>query len=70
MKKKYFYYDPSLSMTDEGYLVNIYYYNGRKSKLVGMYVDKDYKKVLEKARDFCDKCKRFLRSTDKPSEMN
>ena len=52
--KNYFYYDPSLSMTDEGYQVNIYYYNGRKSKLVGMYVDKDYKKVLEKARDHCN----------------
>ena len=52
--KNYFYYDPSLSMTDEGYLVHIYYYNGRKSKLVGMYVDKDYKKVLEKARDHCN----------------
>ena len=54
MKKNYFYYDPNLSMTDEGYQVNIYYYNGRKSKLVGMYVDKDYKKVLEKARDHCN----------------
>ena len=54
MKKKYFYYDPNLSMTDEGYLVNIYYYNGKKSKLVGMYVDKDYKKVLERARNFCN----------------
>ena len=41
-------------MTDEGYQVNIYYYNGKKSKLVGMYVDKDYKKVLEKARDHCN----------------
>ena len=54
MKKKYFYYDPILYMTDEGYLVQIYYYNGKKSNLVRMYVDKDYKKVLEKARDFCN----------------
>ena len=54
MKKKYFYYDPNLSMTDEGYLVNIYYYNGKKSKLVRMYADKDYEKVLEMARNFCN----------------
>ena len=54
MKKKYFYYDPSLSITDEGYLVHIYEYNGKKSKLVGAYEDKDYKKVLEMARDFCN----------------
>ena len=70
MKRKYFYYDPNLYMTDDGYLVRIYHYDGKKSSLVRMYVDKDYKKVLEKARDFCDKCKRFLRSTDKLSEMN
>ena len=49
MKRKYFYY-----MTDDGYLVRIYHYDGKKSSLVRMYVDKDYKKVLEKARDFCN----------------
>ena len=54
MKKKYFYYDPELQRGDFGYMVDIYEYNGKKSKLVRMYVDKDYKKVLEKARDFCN----------------
>ena len=69
-KKKYFYYDPKLQKGDFGYMVDIYYYDGKKAGLVKTYVDEDYKKVLEKARDFCDKCKRFLQSTDKPSEMN
>ena len=41
-------------MTDDGYLIRIYYYNGKKYNLVRMYVDKDYKKVLEKARDYCN----------------
>ena len=54
MKKKYFYYDPNLYMTDDGYLVQIYHYDGKKSTLVRMYTDKDYKKVLEMARDFCN----------------
>ena len=54
MKKKYCYYDPNLYMTDDGYLIRIYYYNGKKYNLVSMYVDKDYKKVLEKARDYCN----------------
>ena len=54
MKKKYCYYDPNLYMTDDGYLIRIYYYNGKKYNLVRMYVDKDYKKVLEKARDYCN----------------
>lgn len=53
-KKKYFYYDPNLYMTDDGYLVRIYHYDGKKSTLVRMYADKDYKKVLEMARDFCN----------------
>ena len=70
MKKKYFYYDPKLQKGDFGYMVDIYYYDGKKTSLVKTYVDEDYKKVLEKARDFCDKCKRFLQFTDKPSEMN
>lgn len=52
--KKTYYYNPKLQKGDYGYMVDIYYYNGRKSKLVGMYVDKDYKKVLEKARDHCN----------------
>lgn len=52
--KKTYYYNPKLQKGDYGYMVDIYYYNGRKSKLVGMYVDKDYKKVLEKARDNCN----------------
>ena len=30
MKKKYCYYDPNLDMTDDGYLIRIYYYNGKK----------------------------------------
>ena len=54
MKKKYFYYDPELQRGDFGYMVDIYYYDGKKSKLIGTYEDKDYKKVLEKARDFCN----------------
>ena len=70
MKKKYFYYDSKLQKGDFGYMVDIYYYDGKKSSLAKTYIDEDYKKVLEKARDFCDKCKRFLQSTDKPSEMN
>lgn len=53
MKRKYFYYDPNLYMTDDGYLVRIYHYDGKKSKLIKMYVDKDYKIVLKKARDYC-----------------
>ena len=52
--KKTYYYNPKLQKGDYGYMVDIYYYNARKSKLVGMYVDKDYKKVLEKARDHCN----------------
>ena len=54
MKKKCFYYDPELQRGDFGYMIDIYYYDGKKSTLVRMYVDKDYKKVLEKARDFCN----------------
>ena len=53
-KKKYFYYDPELQRGDCGYMVDIYSYNGKKSKLVRMYTDKDYKKVLEMARNFCN----------------
>ena len=30
MKKKCCYYDPNLYMTDDGYLIRIYYYNGKK----------------------------------------
>ena len=52
--KKTYYYDPQIRRDDLGYSVDIYEYDGRKSKLVGMYVDKDYKKVLEKARDHCN----------------
>lgn len=52
--KKTYYYNPKLQKENLEYMVNIYSYNGRKSKLVGMYVDKDYKKVLEKARDHCN----------------
>ena len=54
MKKKYFYYDSKLQKGDCGYMVDIYYYDGKKSKLIRTYEDKDYKKVLEKARDFCN----------------
>ena len=54
MKKKCFYYDPELQKGDCGYMVDIYYYDGKKSKLIGTYEDKDYKKVLEKARYFCN----------------
>ena len=54
MKKKYFYYDPNLYMTADGYLQRIYNYDGKKTTLVRMYADKDYKKVLEKARDYCN----------------
>ena len=52
--KKTYYYNPKLQKGDCGYMVDIYSYNGKKSKLVRMYADKDYKKVLEKARDFCN----------------
>ena len=54
MKKKCFYYDPELQKGDCGYMVDIYYYDGKKPKLIRTYEDKDYKKVLEKARDFCN----------------
>ena len=54
MKRKYFYYDPELQRGDFGYMIGIYYYDGKKSKLIRTYEDKDYKKVLEKARDFCN----------------
>lgn len=54
MKKECFYYDPKLQKGDLEYMVNIYEYDGKKSKLVGTYEDKDYKKVLEMARDFCN----------------
>ena len=54
MKKKYFYYDPELQRGDFGYMIDIYHYDGKKSTLVRMYADKDYKKVLEMARDFCN----------------
>ena len=52
--KKTYYYNPTLQKEDLGYIVNIYEYNGRKSSLVKTYVDEDYKKVLENARDFCN----------------
>lgn len=52
--KKTYYYNPELQKGDLEYMVNIYEYNGKKSKLVRMYTDKDYKKVLEKARDHCN----------------
>ena len=52
--KKTYCYNPKLQKGDCGYMVNIYEYNGKKSKLVRMYVDKDYKKVLEMARNFCN----------------
>ena len=48
--KKTYYYNPKLQKGDCGYMVDIYSYNGKKSKLVRMY----YKKVLEKARNFCN----------------
>ena len=50
MKRKYFYYDPELQKGDCGYMVDIYYYDGKKSKLIRTHEDKDYKKILEKAR--------------------
>ena len=52
--KKTYYYNPELQKGDCGYMVDIYYYDGKKSKLIGTYEDKDYKKVLEKARDYCN----------------
>lgn len=52
--KKTYYYNPELQKGDCGYMVDIYYYDGKKSKLIRTYEDKDYKKVLEKARDFCN----------------
>lgn len=54
MKKECFYYNPKLQKGDFGYMVDIYHYDGKKSKLVGTYEDKDYKKVLEMARNFCN----------------
>ena len=54
MKKKYFYYDSKLQKGDCGYMVNIYYYDGKKASPVKTYIDEDYKKVLEKARGFCN----------------
>ena len=53
--KKTYYYNPKLQKGDFGYMVDIYYYDGKKASLVKTYVDEDYKKVLEKARDFCEK---------------
>ena len=52
--KKTYYYNPELQKEDLEYMVNIYEYNGKKSSLAKMYADKDYKKVLEMARDFCN----------------
>ena len=52
--KKTYYYDPKLQKENLEYMVDIYYYDGKKSKLIRTYKDKDYKKVLEKARDFCN----------------
>jgi predicted RNA-binding protein Jag len=52
--KKTYYYNPKLQKENLEYMVNIYSYNGKKSKRVRMYADKDYKKVLEMARNFCN----------------
>lgn len=39
-------------MTNAGYLVQIFAYDGKKSNLIRMYTDSDYRKVLTKAQDY------------------
>ena len=52
--KKSYYYNPLLQKGDLGYMVDIYEYNGRKSKLICCYFDKDYAKVLLRAKVYVD----------------
>lgn len=52
--KKSYYYNPKLQKGDLGYMVDIYEYNGRKSKLICCYFDKDYAKVLLRAKVYVD----------------
>ena len=52
--KKSYYYNPQLQKGDLGYMVDIYEYNGRKSKIVCCYFDKDYAKVLLRAKVYVD----------------
>lgn len=39
-------------MTNAGYLVQIFVYDGKKSSLIRMYTDSDYRNVLTKAQDY------------------
>lgn len=54
ISKKTYYYNPQLQKGDLGYSVDIYEYNGRKSKIVHSYFDKDYAKVLLRAKVYVD----------------
>ena len=51
-RKLTYYYDPRLYMTNAGYLVQIFTYDGKKSNLIRMYTDSDYRKVLTKAQEY------------------
>lgn len=54
ISKKTYYYNPQLIKCDAGYMVDIYEYNGRKSRLIRCYFDKNYAKVLLRAKVYVD----------------
>ena len=51
LKKSYF-YNPQIRKDDLGYSVDIYEYDGRKSKLICCYSDKDYAMLLLRVRGY------------------
>lgn len=50
--KKTYYYDPQIRKDDFGYSVDIYEYDGRKSKLICCYSDKDYAMLLLRVKGY------------------
>ena len=52
ISKKTYYYNPQLQKGDSGYMVDIYEYNGRKSRLITCLFDRNYKKVLTNAKRY------------------
>ena len=51
-------------------MVDIYEYNGRKSKIVCCYFDKDYAKVLLRAKVYVDAATKRQKQTDKLTKNN
>ena len=50
-------------------MVDIYEYNGRKSKIVCCYFDKDYAKVLLRAKVYVDAATKRQKQTDKLTKI-